>query len=189
MLAKAEPRLTKLSGYQVKYVECSGRRLSKMFPVNVVASKCFRMDCGVCLDGDGKKATLCQVKNVVYQADCMLCVESCTDKPDEGKYVGETSRTLKERVDEHRKSFNRMENKSFMLKHWAGSHPDVIEPPKFKFSVVRAHKDPLSRLVHEAVRISNVGTLNSKSEWGGYQIPRLSVEKNLCGRLGNKLLR
>ena len=56
------------------------------------------------------------------------------------------------------------------------SHPAEIEPPTFKFSVVRAHKDPLSRLVHEAVRISSVGTLNSKSVWGG---PRLSVEKSV----------
>ena len=33
MLAKAEPRIAKLTKYQVKYVEKSGRKLAKMFPV------------------------------------------------------------------------------------------------------------------------------------------------------------
>ena len=31
MLSKAEPRLAKVTGYQVKYVEKSGRKLSKYF--------------------------------------------------------------------------------------------------------------------------------------------------------------
>ena len=148
--------------------------MSKLFPVNVVSKTCFRSDCGVCVDNDGKKPSLCQVKNVVYQADCMLCLKekgNIDGAGDEGRYVGETSRTLSERVGEHGKSLNRMESKSFIFKHWALSHPESLEPPKFKFSVIRAHKDPLTRLVHESIRISEVDNLNSKSEWGGVHSP------------------
>ena len=41
MLAKAEPRLYKITGYQVKYVESSGRQLSKSFPKDFSSHKCF----------------------------------------------------------------------------------------------------------------------------------------------------
>ena len=48
MLAKAEPRLAKLTKYQVKYVERSGRQLHKLFPTEIQKSCCFRSDCVVC---------------------------------------------------------------------------------------------------------------------------------------------
>ena len=34
----------------------------------------------------------------------------------------------------------------------------------------------MSRKIHEAVRIQNCPSLNSKSEWGNYKISRLSIE-------------
>ena len=43
--------------------------------------------------------------------------------------------------------------------------------------MVKKHRDPLSRLVHEAVKINDQGCLNSKSEWQGFTIARLTVEK------------
>ena len=46
------------------------------------------------------------------------------------------------------------------------------------FSVVKKYKDPLSRLVHEAVRIPTGASMNSKGEWGGYRIARLMVDKS-----------
>ena len=48
--------------------------------------------------------------------------------------------------------------------------------PEFKFEVIRRHKDPMSRLLHEAVKIESEGELNSKSEWRGPVKPRLQVE-------------
>ena len=41
---------------------------------------------------------------------------------------------------------------------------------------MKKHTEPMSRLIHESIRISDVATLNSKNEWGGYKIPRLTVE-------------
>ena len=48
MLAKAEPRIAKVTKYQVKYVEKSGRQLSKFFPKEKSENRCFRgEECGV----------------------------------------------------------------------------------------------------------------------------------------------
>ena len=63
-----------------------------------------------------------------------------------------------------------------MYKHWAIAHKDLEDPPNFKFKVVKKHSDPLSRLIHEAVRIMSSASLNSKSEWGGFKIARLTVD-------------
>ena len=125
--------------------------------------------------------SLCQVKNVVYTAICKTCDENHKKTPNAkhpGKYIGETYRTLHERVREHKASLRRWESGSFMLKHWALKHPEMLAPPEFKFSVLKKHDSPLSRLIHEAVIIAKEATLNSKNEWGGYKIPRLVVEKS-----------
>ena len=65
-----------------------------------------------------------------------------------------------------------------MVKHWCKTHNDQNAPPPFKFRVIRKHNDPLSRKVHEAVRISTHASVNSKAEWGGFQLSRLSIEKS-----------
>ena len=160
MLAKAEPRVAKICGYQVKFVERSGKQLSKLFPRDLGATDCFRMDCAVCQSNTGKGSALCQVKSVVYTGTCRLCNDkhkSNPTAPHKGIYVGQTSRTLYERLNEHQKSLKRYENSSFMFKHWASAHPELITAPEFDFKVVRKHKDPLSRLVHEAVKINLSG--------------------------------
>ena len=64
---------------------------------------------------------------------------------------------------------------SHIFKHWAVMHPDLLTMPEFKFSVVRSHKAPLDRQLHEAVRIQEKGVLNSKSEFRQNQIKRLTV--------------
>ena len=179
MLAKAEPRLAKLSKYQVKYVERSGRKLSKFFPTETQSVKCFRPDCHVCATRTAKGPSLCNVKGVVYTGTCKLCDLSHKQAPGSkhaGLYVGQTARTLKERAEEHVKSYRRYESKSFMFKHWVTTHPEISDPPEFMFSVIKKHKDPLTRLVHEAVKILDCASMNSKSEWNGFKIARLCVD-------------
>ena len=131
-LAKIEPRLTKSTGYAVKIVERGGRPLSKMFSTNLGSGKCERRKCKVCSDPDCKGSTLCQVKSVVYESVCKLCEKVHKSNPSTkhpGRYVGETYRTLSERVGEHFASLENWENGSFMLKHWALKHPDEMNPP------------------------------------------------------------
>ena len=100
-----------------------------------------------------------------------------TSVPHEGKYVGQTSRTLYERSHEHVKALRRYDFSSFMFKHWAIKHSELDHPPEFVFSVVRKHKDPMGRMIHEAVQILDHATMNSRSEWKGYRLTRLTVEK------------
>ena len=51
---------------------------------------------------------------------------------------------LAERVDEHKKGLRRLDEKNFMVKHWALCHPELAEAPEFRFSVVKKFGDPLS---------------------------------------------
>ena len=70
----------------------------------------------------------------------------------------------------HIRGLNRHDTSGFAFKHWALCHSDLAEPPVFSFSVVKQHSDPMSRLVHEAIRIPKRASMNSRSEWGGYEI-------------------
>ena len=94
-----------------------------------------------------------------------------------GLYIGETSRSLFERVEEHMESARRFDSKSFIMKHWASSHPELTRHPKIKFKVVKRHSSALTRLIHEEIRIDGSGNLNSKSEWRYNRKSRLTVEK------------
>ena len=70
-----------------------------------------------------------------------------------------------------------MKEDSHMLKHWVCDHPDLLEPPKFKFRIIRSFQDPLTRQLAEAVRIELSGEeiLNSKSEFNRCRVPRLKI--------------
>ena len=180
MLAKSEPRIAKASGYQVKLVEQSGKSLSNYFSKNLSKSKCHKICCSVCSNSRKKGSNMCGLKSVVYVGVCEICDAKHKKDPSSkhrGIYVGQTYRTLAERAREHRNKLKDFSTGSFMLKHWAIEHQELLEAPAFQFSVVQHHKDPLSRMIHEAVLIGDKASLNSKSEWRGYKVARLTVEK------------
>ena len=181
MLCKSEPKLAKSSGYQVKLIERSGKPLSNMFDKSLSVKKCHRTLCPACVDFVGKGSPKCGLKSVVYAGTCLQCDKTHKSNPSsrhKGLYIGQTYRTLAERAKEHRQSFKDLENGSFMFKHWYLEHRDSVSPPKFQFKVIQQHKDPLSRMIHEAILISDKASLNSKAEWKGYRLARLTVEKS-----------
>ena len=181
LLSRAEPKLAVKSGYQVKMVEKSGKPLHKLFPADVSSCKCHKALCEVCSNHSGKGPSLCGVKSVVYSSICLECDAEHKKNPNvkhKGIYIGQTYRTLAERALEHRRSYRRQERSSFMFKHWFLEHSDATEAPKFRFNVIQHFKDPLSRMVKEAVLILDQASLNSKSEYKGYKIPRLAIEKS-----------
>ena len=94
----------------------------------------------------------------------------------EGLYIRETSRCLFERSNEHLDGVIKCDESNFIVKHWAITHKDLSAPPRFKFSVLQTHRDPMTRLVHESVLIETDSTLNSKDEWGRSKRPRLRIE-------------
>ena len=182
MLCKAEPRIAKLTGYEVKYTERSGKQLCKVLTMSPALSnaRCSRNDCQVCLNTSANGPTMCNVKGVVYEAVCKQCDTEHRGgliEKHRGRYVGQTSQTLYERSKKHIQGLRSHDMKGFAFKHWALVHSDSQAPPKLVFSVVKKHKDPLSRLVHEAVRIPTRASMNSKGERGGYRIARLMEDK------------
>ena len=62
-IAKIEPRLTKMTGYQVKLVEKSGRSLAKMLSPNMSPPKCHRSDCLPC---QNPEVIPCAVLKMLY---------------------------------------------------------------------------------------------------------------------------
>ena len=92
-------------------------------------------------------------------------------------YVGETGRCLAERSQEHFRGLENGERENFIVKHWMLCHPEREMQPDIEFSVIKNHRDCLSRLLHEAVLIEEIGTMNSKSEWRKNARPRLVIEK------------
>ena len=97
-------------------------------------------------------------------------------------YVGETSRSLRERLGEHIKGASRMVDDNFINKHGLEKYPERDDPPAFIFRINKVHKDPLSREIHEAVLNQKVRdedqVLNSKSEWNKTSLSRLCIQKS-----------
>ena len=95
-------------------------------------------------------------------------------------YVGESSRSLNERMGEHWSAWRRGKHDSHILKHQHLVHGGNQEP-KFVARAVSFHRTALERQVGDAVRIRRRGgegaLLNSKSEYNRCRIPRLIVEE------------
>ena len=95
------------------------------------------------------------------------------------KYVGESSRSLYERLCEHREDFDRLLEKSHKLKHYILAHRDIPrEKMKFGIRIRKQYKKAFERQIGEAISIekeTEKGTilLNSKSEFNRCSVPRL----------------
>ena len=112
------------------------------------------------------------MKSIVYESACQVCHESGSK---DGIYIGESGRSLYERSKEHLEDAKNHKDSSHIWKHWALCHQDLMVQPVFKFKVIRIHKSCLDRQLHEAVKIADCGTLNSKCEFRQNQVKRLKV--------------
>ena len=163
--------------WSVKVLEKPGIPLFRTFQKNFkMKDGCYRgMKC-VC-EGSGSG---CNAKRVVYQAVC----EKCKGLGEEMSYIGETARQFGERTNEHLSKAEKFSKTSFIIDHWMEQHHLDTSPPKFKFTVLSGHRDPLSRQLKEAVMIGNAGNLNKKNEFGLNELirldaPRYSWDKSL----------
>ena len=69
-----------------------------------------------------------------------------------------------------------MDSTSFMFKHWTLNHSELTDPPKFVFRVLDHFRDPMTRMIKEAILIRDEASLYSKSEYKGNKLARLTVE-------------
>ena len=151
---------------------------------------CERHDCLVCYTKDqGATGQDCRARGVLYENTCGLCKA----KGKEVKYVTESGRSTAERSAEHYYDANsnntntNKTSKSHMKTHMEEEHPDSLNMDVrkvFKMKIVRQHSTPLSRELHEAIRIAREGSggtelLNSKEEYTRCFIPNLVVEGNM----------
>ena len=90
-------------------------------------------------------------------------------------YLGESHRTIFDRMSEHFGKLNNCQKDSSLTKHWKNFHPDMKKPPKFTVKVESTHLSATERQVAEAIAIEDSqydNLLNSKAEWGLNSIPR-----------------
>jgi len=159
----------------VKLVEAGCVALSRLFSLDLSSGRCHRADCVVCEFHTCISSSKCKKKSVVYESRFMLCYDPKSNS-NTGLYIGETGRSLYERAAEHLDDAFERKKGSHIFKHSAITHPDETTQPLFTFKVLKQHRSPLDRQLHEAVRISPHGGLNSKAEYRQNQIKRLSVQ-------------
>ena len=157
-------------GIHFNIVEMGGNRLkAELQKSNPTATPgCNKVDCMGCSVGRGKGGR-CHRNNVNYMVECLLCPEN-----QRAMYVGETSRNLYTRTQEH---YNNKDKESFMNKHMKEYHTG--QERMFKARVTHTNKDCLTRQVREGVMIRRTpGTLlNNKTEW--FQPPLYRVRNEI----------
>ena len=148
--------------------------------------ECGRSECKPCKQPGDKKEP-CTTKNIVYESECSKCNPEGTrrvadrsglaekgDKP--SLYVGESSRSLKERAGEHWADAEGWKEECHMVEHQMMAHKGE-ENPAFQFRVVKKCGSSLERQVREAVRIQMRGlVLNKKGTYNRCKLTRLVVD-------------
>ena len=133
---------------------------------------CQRSDCLPCKWERGKGGN-CQQENIVYRITCL----ECERRQVKAEYTGETSRTAYLRGREHVEGLRNNNPKNALWKHCSQDHGG--KEADFKMKILRSHKTPLTRQVHEGVEINSSKAdiiMNSKGEWNGSRIPRVVIE-------------
>ena len=179
-------RLKNIIGARIKIVERTGTPLARQISLTTLwdGMPCWRENCTTCKQ-EGELIYPCFRRNVVYENICLLCNPEASGKQGRMRerdnnnsiYVGESSRSLYERGQEHWDTFQRGEKDSQILKHHMLTHKGIGEP-SFHLRPVKFHTTPLGRQVHEAVRIQRRGgelVLNSKGEYNRCEIARLTL--------------
>ena len=144
---------------KIRFVEQGGIKVKNLlakanpFPT----ADCLDVLCPICkrtsVSEPGDKPTYrtpCSTEGVGYRIVCLNCKE-------QGKlstYEGETGRPAKVRFIEHIKNLNKKSDLSPLHKHQTNHHPN--DPSKWHFSITSVFKDPLTRQVDEAIRISKL---------------------------------
>ena len=187
-LREREEVMSKISGFRIRYQEAGGSKLSNQFSTDLGKGlHCGRV-CHPC-EVNGEKRENCRSKNLTYESSCTKCNPSShqeehdptgRQKPRQGIYIGETSRSIHERAMEHVGEAEDFSVKSHIIKHWRLTHPDDLDMPVIKFRITGMFRDALSRQVREAMSIfySKDELLNSKSEYVNNCISRVSVPES-----------
>ena len=159
-------RLAPTLKFGVKVVERTGTALKSRFSQGSLweGIRCGRgeKECVTCYQ-DCETLPPCTRVSVMYENICAVCNPEARGKKEVKKiqedppsvYVGETSRSLQERSQEHHADLRNGRDKSHMLKHRMLHHDNKDTP--FIMRAISFHRSALSRQAAEAVRIRRRG--------------------------------
>ena len=150
-LRAVEKELSKLCGDRVKIVEKAGMSLKSVLvkPNPWANMHCGRRECLPC--GDVKSQGMCKFRSITYETHCRPCRE---DRQVDKIYIGESARSAFERGSEHLSDYKANKEDSHMFKHFCDDHSSEETRPKFKMRILKSHRTPLYRQVHEAILIA-----------------------------------
>ena len=190
-----------LTNWSIKFVERAGTKIQDLLHKSNPwqGEDCGRNKCML----DRTKAETgkllsqsCTRRSVVYQTHCETCYRRDCAKIDELEiddkekeklkknvkkytYIGESARSVYERLWEHQNALEQLHPDSHILKHIVEVHGDEeIKDIIFQARVLRYAKTAFERQILESVLIQehreNNIILNSKSEYNRCSLPRLT---------------
>ena len=129
------------------------------------ATKCGREDCTLCeLNMDIN----CRIRGCVYKILCTEC-NKC--------YIGQTCRSMYDRINEHYEDWNEKKERSILHKHSVKYHNN--SQFNIKISIIaNCFGSPTTRLITEAVYIDELSdekSLNLKTEWSYVKLPKAVI--------------
>ena len=180
-LANKCREIFKKSELKIKVIERSGQSvkqaLSRSDPFK--PKNCSNALCAVCILEENSENVNCKNREVVYRISCDGTKEN-GEKCENITYVGETSRSIKERFTEHTKSYlhevEEQRKKSVFYDHVTKEHNRIPQP--LKLEIIASYPgDAMLRQMAEAVMISDEKpVINTKEEWVQNQ-PRKRKER------------
>ena len=154
---------------RVRMVEKAGTQLWKVLTGEGSAIKeCEREECRFCKDD--KKKGKCITRGTIYISRCVVCKRKGAK---EGVYIGETARTVFERMEEHAEDYEKCMDKSHRMTHWAKCHKDE-EEPDFEVDILTTRRNS----------IRETGTRSSNDQ---RHMPRPKWETRVWNEFGREL--
>ena len=130
------------SGIKIGIVQKSGPTLHSILTRSALDPPCCpgRSDCLACLAGlEGR----CTIKNIVYRLTCTLR---------SGIYIGETKRSVRDRLMEHRRAVRNGDDRNPWGAHFLQVHADIRAPVvPFKAAIISRTHDHVDRKLTEAI--------------------------------------
>lgn len=142
----------------MKIIEQNGPQLQSLLTRSDpwAGGDCGRDKCAICTQ-DWETKPNCRKSNTTYRTVCQLCKA----QGDRSTYVGESSRSLYERIGEHREDAQKALEGSHIATHLQSAHPEEwtdlgLEQDgwkHFRVELVKTHQTSFRRQLHEACTI------------------------------------
>ena len=177
-IQSAEDNFSKLHRVpRVRIIERGGKKLKDLLGKKDLwaTTDCNKLDCMICTSQtkkDGSTAT-CNLESICYQISCDQCKQAGVS----ADYFGESSRTCYLRGQEHLRGQALKLDDNPLFKHDTIHHSG--SRGTYSMRVLRQHPRTLSRQIQEATELqmsSSQIILNSKNEFNGPRLPRITIE-------------